>query len=413
MLLFDLREIISSDLLLKICVVLIVGILGGKVARLLKLPNVSGYLLFGVLIGPLLLGLINNDPNDVFTKLSDLVSELALSAIAFSIGSEFAWKEMKKVGKAITIMTLAEVVGAVFVVFSVMYFLLNQTLAFSLVVASMSAATAPAATLLVIRQYRAYGPLTKTVLPIVALDDVFGIMCFGIAISIARISATGESVSPLQMIGAPLIEIIGSVLLGLIIGAVLSYVSKKAEDGDETQAITLAAIGLSTGLANILGFSSLLTNIVVGTFLVNVAKHSQRVFSSVNGFINPFFILFFTLAGASLDVKILAQMGLIGFLYLFARAGGKFIGAYISAKAVKAEKTVQKYLGYALFPQGGISIGLSVIVKQQLPADLAIKITTIIMCGVLFFEISGPIFAKFAISKANEINGLDRLAEVE
>ncbi len=410
-------KILSDSLMLKICIVLVVGILGGKFAKLLKLPNVSGYLLFGVLIGPSLLGIVINDPNmngydATFTALGDLVSELALSVIAFSIGSEFAWKEMKKVGKSITIMTIAEVVGAVFVVFGVMYFLLNQSLAFSLVVASMSAATAPAATLLVIRQYRAHGPLTKTVLPIVALDDVFGIMCFGIAISVAKIVVTGDQVSALEMIGKPLIEIFGSLILGLVIGFVLSIISKKLKDTDETQAITLAAIGMSTGLANLLGFSPLLTNIVVGTLLVNAAKHAPRLFSSVNGFINPFFILFFTLAGASLDVHILVDIGLIGILYLFARAGGKFIGAYISAKAVKAEKTVQKYLGYALFPQGGISIGLSVIVKQQLPQDLATNIVTIIMCGVLFFEITGPIFAKFAISKANEINGMDKLAEV-
>lgn len=394
------------NILLKISIVLVVGMIGGKIAKLLKLPNVSGYLLFGLFLGPTVSNFITTDENASFA----IISELALAVIAFSIGSEFLLSEMKKVGKAIVFITFTEVVGAVFVVFGVMYFVLHQSFVFSIIVASMSAATAPAATLLVIRQYRAHGPLTKTVLPIVALDDVFGIMAFGIAMAVAKLATSTTPVSWIQMVTGPVIEIGGSIVLGFALGLIFSFLAKRAKDQDDTQLLTIATIGVSSGLATLLKLSPLLTNIVVGTVLVNVISNSQRIFNSVNGFIAPFYVLFFTLAGASLDVSILLSIGIVGFVYILCRGGGKFIGAYVGCKAVKADKKVTKYLGFALFPQGGISIGLSYLVTQQLP-EYAPQITTVIMFGVLVYELTGPIFAKFAISRAGEINGMDKLME--
>lgn len=392
------------DILLKLGIILVVGILGGKLAKLVKLPNVSGYLVAGLLIGPSLFHVINLEDVNQFA----IISEIALAIIAFSIGKEFVIKEIKKVGVAIAVITLTEVVGAVLLVFFVMYSVFHMPLAFSLVIASMSAATAPAATLLVIRQYRANGPLTRTVLPVVALDDVYGIIAFGIAISIAKLLVGGTDLSFMDLISGPALEIGGSILLGAILGVILSFVSKKAEDRDDMQITSLAAIAVATGLSNYLGFSSLLTNIIMGTVLVNVVRNSNRVFNSVNDFSSPFFLLFFTIAGASLDVKILYAAGWIGVAYIFARGGGKFIGAWFGAKIMKSPKTVQKYLGYTMLPQGGISIGLTVVVRQQLPEEYATMIATIIMFGVLVYEITGPIFSKYAISKAGEINGMDK-----
>jgi Kef-type K+ transport system membrane component KefB len=392
------------DVLLKISIVLVVGIVGGKIAKLLKLPNVSGYLVAGLLLGPSFFKLVSAGDIDSFA----IISEIALAVIAFSIGSEFKIHEMKKIGKKVLIITLLEVIGAIGIVFSVMYFGFGQPFAFSIVIASMSAATAPAATLLVMRQYRSHGPLTKTILPVVALDDVFGIMAFGIAISLAKISISSTDLSLFQMITGPIIEILGSVLLGFTLGFILSKLAKRAKNKDETQIISLAAIGVATALANVLDFSPLLTNIVMGTVLVNLYQSSNRVFGSVNDFIAPFYVLFFTLAGASLDLSILASVGMMGLAYILARGGGKMIGAWVGGKATNAEKTVTKYLGLALLPQGGISIGLSVLVRQQLP-EYAVAITTIIMFSVLIYEVSGPIFAKIAIQKAGEIDGLDKL----
>ena len=391
------------DVLLKLGIVLLVGLLGGKIARFFKLPNVSGYLVFGLLLGPSFVKLISASDIEAFT----VISELALGIIAFSIGSEFVVKEMKKLGKKIFIITLAEVVGAVFVVFSVMYFIFKQPFAFSVVIASMSAATAPAATLLVIQQYKAHGPLTRTLIPVVALDDIFGIMAFGIAMALARLSIGRTQGSFIAMVATPLIEIVGSLVLGLIIGLLLVYIAKKATNRDSLQGASLAAIGVACGLAKMIGFSPLLTCIVVGAVVANLLSASKRVFGSVNDFASPVYVLFFTLAGASLDLKILASIGLLGIAYIFARAFGKMFGVWVGAKSVKAEETVQKYLGLGLLPQGGVSIGLSVLVRQQLP-EYAVPITTIIMASVLVYEVMGPVFAKVAIEKAGEIDGLSK-----
>jgi Kef-type K+ transport system membrane component KefB len=393
-------EVLKLNLLFKICIVLIIGAIGGKIAKYFRLPNVSGFLVAGLLLGPSFIKYISSGDIESFS----IISELALSIIAFSIGSEFIIKDMLKLGKSIVIITLAEVLGAIVLVFSFMYFLFEQPFAFSIVIASMSASTAPAATLLVIKQFNAKGPLTKTILPVVALDDVFGIISFGIAMSLAKLSVGNHDVSIFEMFSGPFIEIGGSLLLGLGLGVLLSFVAKKSSSRDELQSMSLAAIGIATGLSTMLGFSSLLTCIMMGTTLVNMLHKAKRVFDSVSDFASPVYVLFFTLAGASLDLSILAKVGLMGVAYLFARAGGKALGAWIGARSVQASEVVKKYLSLALLPQGGVSIGLIVLVRQQLP-EYSMAISTIIMFSVLIYEVSGPIFAKIAIEKAGEIDG--------
>jgi len=388
---------------LKLGIVLVVGLIGGKIARLFKLPNVSGYLVFGLLLGPSFVRLISAGDVEAFA----VISEFALGIIAFSIGSEFILKELKKLGKSIFIITLAEVVGAIFIVFLVMYFIFKQTFAFSAVIAAMSASTAPAATLLVIQQYKAHGPVTKTLIPVVALDDVFGIMAFGIAMALAKLSLGITQTSLLGMLVGPIVEIGGSVVIGLILGIILAYAAKKATNRDSLQGMSLGTIAIAAGLSKGLGFSPLLTCIVIGATVANLLPNSKRMFSSVNDFASPVYVLFFTLAGASLDLSILVSVGALGIAYIFCRAGGKMLGAWAGARAVNAEETVQKYLGLGLLPQGGISIGLSVLVRQQLP-EYAVPITTIIMFSVLIYEVSGPIFAKIAIEKAGEIDGVNQ-----
>ncbi|PKL00299.1 MAG: cation:proton antiporter [Tenericutes bacterium HGW-Tenericutes-1] len=390
------------EVLIKLGIILVVGFAGGKLAGLVKLPSVSGYLVVGLLLGPSLFNMVNSQDVESF----EILSEIALSIIAFSIGSEFVIKDMMKYGKRIFWITLFEVIGAVFVVFAVMYFIFNQPFAFSIVIASMSAATAPAATLMVIRQYRANGPLTRTVLPVVALDDVFGIMAFGLALSLAKLSISPEAVTVGEIFLTPLIEIGGSLLLGALLGFILAFASRLAKSRDENQILTLAFIGIATGVAKWLGLSPLLANIMMGTVLVNLIRTPLRIFTSVNDFASPFFVLFFTIAGASLDLSILATVGIVGVAYVFARAGGKILGTWFGARVTNSDKKVQKYMGFAMLPQGGISIGLSVIVRQELPL-YAVAITTIIMFSVLIYETSGPIFAKLAIKGAGEINGVD------
>lgn len=396
------------NLLLKISIVLFLGIIGGNVAKFFKLPNVSGYLVAGLFLGPSFIKLINSSDIKSFST----ISELALAVIAFSIGNEFVIKDMLKLGKNIFFITLAEVFGAILLVFSVMFYIFNQPFEFSIVIASMSAATAPAATLLVIKQYKAKGALTNIILPVVALDDVVGIMAFGIAMSLAKLSIGQVDFSIMQMVSGPAIEIFGSTILGLTLGIILVSFAKKSSDGDELQAISLMAIGVATGVSNLLGLSPLLTCIVMGTTLVNTFKNSKKVFDSINNFASPLYILFFTLAGASLDLSILVSVGVLGIAYVLARAGGKMFGAWSSAKVLKANPMVTKYLGLALLPQGGISIGLLVLVNAQLP-EFSLPISTIIMFSVLIYEVTGPIFAKLAIQRAGEINEIEEKIKLD
>jgi Kef-type K+ transport system membrane component KefB len=397
------------DIFIKIGLALAIGLIGGKLAKLVKLPSVSGYLIAGLFVGPTLFG---NYAILSFDELKNLtfISELALAFIAFSIGSEFVVKDLAKYGKKVFIITIAEVLGAIILVFSLMYFIVGKPFAFSIVIAAMSAATAPAATLLVMRQYKAYGPVTKTLLSVVALDDVVGIIAFGIALSLAKMSVGGEAITFSKIILGPIIEIFGSLLLGFILGFILTFVAKKQREHnkDNLQIFSIIAILLGIGFSNLLNLSPLLTNIAIGMTLVNLMKKSIYVFNSVNDFVAPFYVLFFTFAGASLDLKVLLSVGIIGIAYIFARGFGKYLGAFLGGKLAKAEKEVTKFLGLGLLPQGGISIGLSVIVASQLPEYAAI-INTIIMFSVLVYETTGPIFSKLAISLSGEINGLERI----
>lgn len=391
-------------MLFKLAVVLVLGCLAGKLAKALKLANVFGYLLAGLLLGPLF-RLVTESDLASFT----IVAEIALAVVAFRIGSEFVLNDLKIVGTALVVITLAEAAGAVLLVFAVFRFLLQQDLGFSLILAGLAAVTAPAAALMVIRQYRADGPVTRTLLPVAALDGVLGVLLFGLALSWARIYLpVPEGAARFWSVaGGVLLEVGGSLLLGAGLGLVLAFLIRKAGDSDELLIITLALILVSTTCAKLLGLSALLANIVLGAVLVNLTPNSNRVFFSLNHFTPPLYLLFFTLIGASVQLQGVVSLVLLGAAYLVVRAGGKILGSWLGAKAVSAEPGVQKYLGLALLPQGEISIALAVLVRQQLPQYSA-AVTTIIVFTVLLFEVVGPLFARTAVEKSGEVGGMGR-----
>lgn len=427
-------------LIFKVAVVLLVGFIGGKVAKRFKLPEVSGYLVFGLILGPSLMLLFGGGEGFITSidqNTLKFISEIALAFIAFSIGSEFSISQMKKVGKKINTITMLEVIGVVIAVFLILFFIpkpepimtgyqpfSSGNIAFGLILASMSAATAPAATLMVMRQYRAYGPLTKTVLPVTALDDIYGIIIFGFFISIAQMLTSTTSMPVWLMITKPFIEVFGSIIIGLVLGFVLSKIVVKFDKiRDDMQVLSIIVVFLGIGVSVLLnnyfsqynlGISSLLINIMIGTMIANMVKKPQGVFNSLNDFTTPFYVVFFTLAGASLNLGIIKTSVLVSILavaYIIARGFGKYAGARAGAKITDAEPVVQKYLGFALLPQGGVSLGLLVVVSSQMPTFYPL-ISTIIMLSILIYETTGPIFAKYAISKAGEINGLDKLDQL-
>lgn len=415
------------NIILMLSIFIGLGFIFGKLAAFIKLPTVSGYLIAGLLLAVFSLVVPSFDYL-IYDPVFQVISNITLSFIAFGIGSEFVISSLKKSGKKIFIITILEVIGAILVVFLAMllmakfafpHFNSNEKLAFAIILGTMSAATAPAATIMVIKQFRTKGPVTDTILPVAALDDVLGIVAFGIALPIARILAPMDPSNALQLtfwniVKGPVVEVFGSILLGLIIGFLLSVVSKKLDPQDEVQVKTvffiLLALGLTTLFNNLnTGFSlsPLLVNIMVGATLANLRKHSERNFRVINNFIPIFYILFFAIAGATLDLKVLTTVGLIGVVYVIARAAGKIIGTYSGAVISKAEPQVRKYLGFALLPQGGISIGLSLLVNAYLPQNIASPITTIILFSILIYESTGPIFAKIALQKSDELYKLD------
>lgn len=389
------------DLFFKLSIIILIGLVGGRVAKKLTLPSVSGYIVAGLILGPSFIDLVSHQDLGSLSFITDI----ALAAIAFSIGNEFLLSDMKKVGKRTLILTVAEVIGALAVVFIAMFFIFKQPFEFSLVIASMSAATAPAGIVMVIRELRADGPLVKTILPVVALDDALGIMVFGVALSLAKMTSGLEEFTVFKIISAPLIEIFGSLLLGFLLGVILTYLAKKAKGRDELLKISLAFILAAVGASNFFNLSPLLTAMMMGGTLVNLKQNSKRVFGTLNEFTPPINLLFFTLAGMSLDLKVLASVSLLGVGYIFARASGKIIGAGVGARALGESITMQKYLGLSLLTQGGISIGLSSIVASELP-QFSESIITVILFSVLVFEIMGPILAKVAITRAGEVNGM-------
>jgi len=388
------------DLLLKISIVLLIGVLGGRLAKTLHLPYVTGYLVGGLLIGPSVFGLIS----DLDVEGFGIVNQFALAAIAFSIGSEFNLKDLAKVGKKIVIITLAEAFTAILLVFLTSYYIIGESFAFSLVLASIASATAPAASVMIIRQYKAEGPLTRTLLPVVAIDDAVCVIAFGIAMGIAKLSLGAGNASFLQMMIHPIIEIVGSLGVGFIVGVLLTFLANKAQNQEELLALVLASIVACSGLATAFNLSALLVCMMMGATLTNLMHNSKRVFSIINDFTPPIYLFFFTLAGASLHLNVLTKVGALGIGYIVARSLGKILGSSISAKATGCDDNVVKYLGLTLLPQAGVAIGLSMIVRQELP-QIGVALTTVVLGGVLFYEVFGPVIAKYGIQKSGEING--------
>lgn len=389
------------DMLLKLAIVIFVGYLAGRLAKVAKLSNIFGFVIAGIIVGPSCLRLLT----DYDLASLTFITEMAVAILAFKVGSEFVVRDMRKLGKSFVIITLSEIAGTVLIVFSAMYFLFRQDLVVSLMLSSLAAVTAPAATIMVMRQYRADGPVTRMLLPVIALDGVLGVVLFGVATSVARVAAQGAGMGAWQMVMRPVVQIFGGLVLGAIFGIAVTFLGQKARDSEELLVITVAMILACTGVAKVLTLSPLLANVMMGAILVNMTQSSNRVFFGLNNFTPPVYLLFFTLAGASLYLPMLLEVGLLVLVYFLARVAGKLLGSWVGSRGVGAEPVVRKYLGAALLPQGGLTIALAMLVRQYLP-DISMATTAIIVVSVLLYEIIGPIIAKTTFQMAGEIRGM-------
>ena len=397
--------------LLSLGIAMAVGLLFTRIVKLVKLPNVTGYLIAGLLIGPSVLGLIDKATVESF----DMIVTLALGFIAFSIGGEFKLGTLKKLGKNVTVITFFQALGAVAVVFVVLLVaglcgtLGEDYLPMVFTLSAIATATAPAATLLVVRQYKAHGPVTETLLPVVAMDDAIGLMIFAIFNAIAVAIASGETPTVTTMLLDPLLEIFLSLLIGFALGLVVALCTRVFKSRANRLCLCITATVIGVALADMWGLSSLLLCMMIGAVFSNLGFEVDRVLEGTDRWTPPLFMLFFVISGADLDLSILPTVGILGALYIIARALGKYFGAMAGAAVVKADPNIRKYLGITLLPQAGVAVGMAQIALSEFTAlgesDIGRKIQAVVLCATLVYEIVGPVLTKISLKKAGEITG--------
>lgn len=387
---------ISLNTFINLAIMIFAGMALGRLVKLIKLPNVTGYLLAGLLLGPSVLGLLSED----FLSAATLISDMALGFIAFSIGNEFKISYFKRVGAMpIVIATLESLFAVVFV--SGALILAGFEAPFSLVLGSIAAATAPAATIMVIKQYKARGPVTETLLSVVAIDDATALIMYSIAVAIAT-ALSGGSANTSQLFLKPVIEIGGALVVGAILGFIFLLPLKTFKKDGNRLSLTIAFIFMGIGLSKLCGFSSLLFCMAMGAIIANFSPDVNHIMKLSDKITPPIFMLFFVASGAELKLSVLPAVGLCGVIYIVVRVAGKMFGASLGAAICKADKNIRKYLGPALVPQAGVAIGLSLTASAVVP-QYATEIRTVILCGTLIYELVGPAIAKMSLKKAGEI----------
>lgn len=385
-----------DSILLQASILLFTGMAGAKIIRFFKLPAVTGYLIGGLLVGPYCLGLINSEATETLTVFSDI----ALGFIAFSIGSEFKMSYFKRVGMTPIVIAILEGMTAVVFVTAALLFM-GQEFSFSLMLGAIASATAPAATIMVIKQYRAKGPVTETLLSVVAIDDAVALIAFGFALAITKaIHSPGSSI--LMSVLSPFIEVLTSIIIGAGLGIVFTYFLKFIRDRAMRLCLLIAFVLLAVPLAEICSASSLMVCMVLGAVFTNLSSQDEKIMEICDEITPPLFMLFFVLSGAELDITVIPMIGLVGIIYVGFRVLGKMAGSALGAKLMKAQPTVCKYLGPCLVPQAGVAIGLSLIAQANVPGAGA-TIRAVILCATLIYELIGPAITKLSLMKAGEI----------
>ena len=409
--------------LFEIAVALFAGLLMSRPAKKLGLPAVTGYLIAGLLIGPFVLGQLGIEGLGFTTsehvEALGVISDVALGFIAFAIGNEFRVSQLKQIGKQATVIAIFQaIVATVFVDAALigLHFLMPDKLsiATAITLGAIATATAPAATLMVVNQYKAKGKLTDILLPIVALDDAVGLIVFAVSFGIAKALSSGASLSIFTVAINPLIEIIGSLLLGSLVGVIFNFSEKFFFSRSKRMCISITYVFLAVAISKLhfaipgteleIGFSPLLVCMMLGTVFCNLCEFSEELMAKVDRWTAPLFVLFFVISGAELDLSVFTDWTVIviGVVYIIFRSAGKISGATVSAKFMKCDPSIQKYLGITLLPQAGVALGMSVTVAAELGADGAI-IRNIVLFAVLVYELFGPLMTKIALTKAGDI----------
>ena len=410
------------ETLLSIAIAMTAGLFVSRLAKLFKLPAVTGYLIGGILVGPYVLGLLGIDglgfiDHHAVSSLG-LISDVALGFIAFAIGNEFRLSQLKRTGKQATVIGIIQAVVATLLVDAAligMHFILGPEklpLPVAIILGAIASATAPAATLMVVRQYKAEGKLTDLLLPIVALDDAVGLVIFAVSFGIAKAVASGGALDVISILVNPMLEIILSLVLGAVMGILFSLAEKFFKSNSKRLSLAVTAVILTVALAKLkfeighvhIGFSSLLVCMMLGTVFCNVCDFSEEIMTKTEKWTAPLLMLFFVLSGAELELSVFTDLIIvaIGVVYILFRSAGKILGAFWSACMVKCDANIKKYLGITLLPQAGVALGMASIARAEL-GELGVMVGNIVLFGVLIYELVGPLMTKIALTKAGDI----------
>ena len=407
-------------ILLSLSIALLSGLLLSRLAKLLKLPAVTAYLIAGILVGPYLLGAFGLKGLG-FISMADVESysilcDVALGFIAFSIGNEFRLSQLKQIGKQATIVGIFQAVVTTLIVDAALialHFAMPQTLPLpaAITLGAIASATAPAATLMVVKQYKAKGKLTDILLPVVALDDAVGLVLFAISFGIAKALSAGV-IDILSIIVEPILEVVLSLGLGAVMGFLFHFCERFFHSRSKRLSVSIGFVLLTIGLSMLkfqiggvhISFSSLLVCMMLGTVFCNICDFSEELMERVDRWTAPLFVLFFVLSGAELELSVFTNIMvvIIGVVYIASRSVGKYAGAFASAKVAGCDETIVKYLGVTLLPQAGVALGMA-IKSAELGAEYSI-IAQITLFAVLVYELIGPMLTKIALTKAGDIN---------
>ncbi len=414
----------NVNTLLSVSVALLAGLIMTRIFKPLKLPSVTAYLIAGVLIGPYCIGALGISgfgfASMEAVESLGMVSDVALGFIAFSIGNEFRLEDLKKTGKQALVIGIVQALVATLLVdvaLYAMHVLMPDilTAAQAITLGAIATATAPAATLMVVRQYKAKGPLTKLLLPIVALDDAVGLVVFAVSFGIAKTMVSG-SLDLVSIFVNPLIEIACSLLLGAVMGWLLTQLEKLFNSNTNRLNLTIGIVFLTASLSMLqfhigpvhLQFSSLLTCMMLGTIFCNICPLSHDLMGAADKWTSPLFALFFVISGAELELSVFtsAAIVLVGVIYILFRSAGKYLGTLFSAKITHCEPQICKYLGITLLPQAGVALGMCTIAANVLGEEGNL-IRNITLFAVLIYELVGPLFTRMALTAAGEIKPME------
>ena len=407
--------------LLCLSIALAAGLILSRFVKPLKLPAVTGYLVAGILVGPYLLGALNI-PGLGFNSMEQIaslsiISEVALGFIAFSIGNEFRLSQLRKNGVQATVIGIVQAVVTTICVDAVLiafHFIAPDKLPLpvAITLGAIAAATAPAATLMVVRQYKAKGELTDILLPIVALDDAVGLIIFAVSFGIARALQDGN-MDLISILVNPLVEIVVSLGLGAIMGYIFTFAEKHFHSGSKRLSMAVTFVMLTVGLSMLdfhigpvhVSFSTLLVCMMLGTIFCNICDFSEDLMEKTDKWTAPLFVLFFVMSGAELELSVFTDIVIvaIGVAYIASRSVGKYAGARFSAQMVHCSPSIVKYLGITLLPQAGVALGMS-ITALQLGAESGILIRNIVLFAVLVYELVGPALTRMALQAAGDIS---------